>query len=424
VTNLESELVFVGFGIVADEYRWDDYEDTDVRGKVLLALAGDPGAAVPGTFRGDTLTYYGFPDYKFEEAVRRGASGAIIIHTPVAAHRWEVLASERDGEQLWLEPDSGSRTLALEGWLSDEAARQVVSMAGLDFGALLESARSDKFRPIPLGLAVSATINNRVRGVVDYNVAGVLRGTDPQLADEVVIATAHYDHLGIGPAVDSDSIYNGCYDNASGTALILAIADAFARLEQGTRRSVLFLALTGHEPGLLGSQYYVQNPVLPLARTVALVSLDGANLLGLTTDVIALGASESGLQSAVQAAASAEELTLAGDPAPERGSLYGSDAYSFMRRGIPGTLVQHGRDYVGRMPGRGRQMLQQYYESDYHRPSDECHPDLDYAGAVQQARTVFRLLLDLANAPARPRWREGSRFQAEQEALVAGDAPG
>ncbi|HSG81816.1 MAG TPA: M28 family peptidase, partial [Gemmatimonadota bacterium] len=361
VTEVDSDLVFAGFGIAAGEYGWDDYKDADVRGKVLLLLAGDPGAAVPGAFRGDTLTYYGFLEYKFEEAARRGASGAIIIHTEDLGYDWEVVASERDREQLWLEPDSGSRALTVEGWLSDDAAQQVVSMAGLDFGALLESARSDNFRPIPLGLAVSATVRNRVRRIADYNVAGLLRGGDEELADEVVIVSAHYDHLGIGSAVDSDSIYNGCYDNASGTALVLAVADAFTRMRQRPRRSVLFLAVTAQEPGLLGSRHYVANPLLPLANTVAVVSVDGVNLLGLTADVAALGAAESGLLAAVEAASAAEDLTPAGDPAPERGSLYGSDAFSFMRSGVPGTLIQHGRDYLGRMPGWGRQMLQQYY---------------------------------------------------------------
>ncbi len=417
---VDGDLVFVGYGIRAPEYDWDDYKDVDVSGKILLMLGGDPDAGGSGRFRGDTLTYFGFPAFKLEEAARRGAAAAFILHSPDLGYSWDAVWGVRSGQQLWPQPDGASARLGLEGWLAQDAARQIVSMAGLDFETLIESAGSENFLPIPLQLAVSSRVDNRSRSLVDFNVAGLLPGSDPELAEEVVIVLAHYDHLGVGPALDSDSIYNGCYDNASGTALLLTLANAFGQLSEPPARSLLFLAVTAEEPGHLGSGHYVANPLLPLAGTVAAINIDGANLRGLTTDVVVLGAEESGLGSIVAAAVEHEDLSLAGDQVPERGDLYGSDQFSFMRRGVPVAHVQHGLDYVGRMPGWGRQMLEEYYVQHYHRPSDECQPDIDFAGAVQQARVVFRVALGAANAAERPLWREGTQYREVQDSLLLG----
>ncbi len=413
VSSADAELVFVGYGISAPERDWDDYKGVDVSGRVLLMLSNDPGQAGSSRFRGDTLTYYGLWTYKIEEAARRGAVAVILMHEPTSAGvGWDVIRSSMLRERAGLEVAPGSARLAFEAWLSQEAAEQVVSMGGLDFTTLLEIARSEKFRPLFTGVRVSATVRNRVRRFSDVNVAGLLPGSDPQLASEVVVFTAHYDHLGIGEPVDSDSIYNGAHDNASGTALLLCLADAFARLPRRPARSILFLAVTAEESGLSGSSYYVENPLIPLARTVANVNIDGGNLWGPTEDVAVLGAEYSSIRAAAVQAARAEDLRLEGDPAPEQGYVYQSDQLSFMRAGVPAVMVVHGLDYIGRMPGWGEQKLQEYIETAYHRPGDEYRADLDLRGALQQGRVAFRIGLSLANGPERPVWNEGSELEA------------
>ncbi|KPK81625.1 MAG: hypothetical protein AMS25_05625 [Gemmatimonas sp. SM23_52] len=403
----EGELVFVGYGISAAEHDWDDYKGVDVSGKFLLLLPNDPGRSAAGRFRGDTLTYYGLESYKLEEAARRGASGVILIHTlELVGYGWNVLESRRSGEEIRLERAGGTAPVRFQAWLSEETAEQVVAMAGLDFATLLESARSERFRPISTGVMVSASVDGDVRRFSDVNVAGLLRGSDPQRAAEVVVFTAHYDHLGMGAAVDSDSIYNGAYDNASGTALLLVLAEAFARLEPRPARSILFLAVTAAEPDCLGSRYYVENPAIPLERTLADINLDGVNLWGPTEDVAVFGLETSSLESIAAAAAEAEDLRLRGDPFPELGYLYRSDQLRFLEVGIPVAYVGHGLDYVGRMPGWGRQTLAEYWERAYQQPSDELKADVDLRGAVQQGRFAFRVGLSVANAAEKPTWKQ------------------
>ena len=262
-------------------------------------------------------------------------------------------------------------------------------------------------------------MRSRVRSFIDVNVAGLLRGSDPEFSDEVVVFTAHYDHLGTGVAVDSDSIYNGAYDNASGIALLIVLADAFAHLPKRPARSLLFLAVTGEESGLLGSQYYVEHPLIPLAKTVADVNLDGANLWGRTQDVVVIGAESSSLLETVAAAAEAEGLRLEGDQAPEQGYIYRSSQYSFMKRGVPVANIEHGSDYVGRMPGWGDEMRAQYIAQHYRQPSDEYDPEFDYSGAVQQARVAFRVGLSVADARAIPVWQDGTEFKALRDSMLA-----
>ena len=410
--DVDSELVFVGYGIHAPEWGWDDYKDVDVSGRVLLVLASDPGPWVPGRFRSDTLTYYGLSAYKLEEAARRGAAAVIFVHTPeTVGVGWSVIRSSLMRERVGLYSESDSGVTPLRAWVNQDAAEQVVSMASLGFSTLLETARSDKFRPVPTGVRVSASLRNATRRFVDFNVVGLLPGSDPQLAREVVLFTAHYDHLGIGEAVDSDSIYNGTYDNASGVAMLLCLAEAFGRLPRRPARSILFLAVTAEESGLLGSRYYVDNPLVPLARSIANVNLDGVNLWGATEDVTVLGAERSSVREAAVQAARAENLRLEGDHSPEQGYLYRSDQFSFMRAGVPAIMVGHGLDFIGRMPGWGEQMVQEYIDLSYHKPDDEYDPDFDLRGAVQQGRFAFRIGLGLANGPDRPVWRDGDEFR-------------
>ncbi len=419
-TEVEGELVFVGYGISAPEREWNDYKDVDVVGKVLLMFVNDPGPGLLDTFQGDTLTYYGRWTYKFEEARRRGAAGAILIHTRESAgYGWNVVQSSWIREHIELEPNPGERMLGLEAWLSRETADQLLSMAGLSFSTLVESARSQQFRPIETGVSVSARIKNRLRRFSDANVAGLLRGSDPRLRDEVVVYTSHYDHLGIGSPVDSDSIYNGAYDNASGTALLLTLASAFAQLPRPPSRSILFLAVTAEESGLLGSRAYTDSPLIPLERTAANINMDGANIWGRTRDVVALGHDESTITAFAAAAARAEGLKLLGDQAPEQGYMFRSDQFSFMKVGVPVIYIEHGLDYVDRPPGWGERVREEYNEQNYHQPSDEYRPDFDLSGAVQQGRVAFRVGLGIANAPSMPTWSPGSRFRAIRDSILS-----
>jgi Zn-dependent M28 family amino/carboxypeptidase len=408
-TEIETELVFVGYGISASEAGWDDYKEADVSGKILLMLLNDPGPGAPHRFRGDTLTYYGTPNYKYEEAARRGAVGAILIHTrDLAGHGWDHVESVRRREQLRWERPQGVPRPELQGMMSRRASQTIVSMAGLDFATMLESADSENFRPIPTGLTVSARVTSQVRPLVGTNVAGLLPGGDPELAREVVVFTSHFDNLGIGPPVESDSIYNGAYDNASGTAMLVLLAEAFGRLPERPARSILFLAVTAEQPDLLGSSYYVENPLVPLRLTVANINLDGVNLWGPTHDIVAIAGRASSLHEVVVDAAAAEDLRLEGDQAPEQGHIYGSGQFSFIRAGVPAVYIGHGLDFIGQLPGWGGRMMSEYREDHYCRPSDEYRPGADLRGAVQQGRVAFRVGLAVANARERPSWREES----------------
>jgi Zn-dependent M28 family amino/carboxypeptidase len=406
-TEIEAELVFVGYGISTPEAGWDDYKEVDVSGKVLLMLLNDPGLGRPGRFRGDTLTYYGLPDYKYEEAARRGALGAILIHTrDLAGYGWHLVESVRRREQLQLEAAQGIPRPEFQGLMSRSASETIVSMAGLDFATLLESATSENFRPIPVGLTVSASVRSEVRPLVDANVAGLLPGADPELAGEVVVFTSHFDNLGIGPSVDSDSIYNGAYDNASGTAMLILLAEAFSQLPERPARSLLFLAVTAEQPDLLGTRYYVETPLVRLESTVANINLDGVNLWGPTHDIVAIAGRASTLEEVVVRAAAAEDLRLEGDRAPEQGYLYRSGQFTFMRADVPAVYIGHGLDFIGQMPGWGAGMMSDYREEHYRQPSDEYRADSDLRGAVQQGRVAFRVGLAVANAGERPVWKD------------------
>lgn len=397
---VEAELVFVGYGIAAPEREWDDYEDTDVRGRVLLALDGDPGAYRGALFRGDTAKRYGSPMYKYAEAERHGAVGMLLIHSPDLGYVWEAIRNARSAQRLSLgDVDPGGLNVA--GWITSEVASQVAAMGGLDFPTLLETARSPDFRPIELGVTVSLSAQTTRRRFDALNVAGLLPGRDPALAHEFVVFVAHYDHLGIETGLVDDSVYNGAYDNASGTALLIGLADAFASLPRRPARSLLFLALTGEEAGCLGSRHYMRRPIVPLAQTVTFLSIDGANLWGPTEDIVVVWADGAGLGEAAREAASDEGLRLETAFAPEWGLAYRSEQICLSEAGVPSVLVGHGREFVGRMPGWGRQRMEQYLRTAYHRPTDEYPPALDLRGAVQQARVAFRLGLFLSNAAGR-----------------------
>lgn len=420
--SAEGEVLFVGFGVNAPEFDWNDYKDVDVSGKVLWMLVNDPGKTEAGRFRGDTLTYYGRWTYKYEEAARRGAAAAVLIHTAeLAGYPWGVVRSSWSGEQFELPQVPGEPRVPVKAWVPWEVAARVLAAAGYDLGALYAAAQRRDFRPVSTGVRMSATVRSQIRRVESANVAGLLPGrTRP---DEVVVYTSHYDHLGIGDPVNGDSIYNGARDNASGTALLIALADAFARLPQPPDRSILFLAVTAEEQGLLGSRYYAENPLFPLTKTAANVNMDAVNLWGATREIVVLGADRSELGPIAERAAAAEGLVLKGDPFPGQGYFFRSDQFSFVRRGVPAAYVEQGWDFVGRPEGWGRERHREYNENRYHQPSDEYRPDFDYAGAVQQGRVAFRLGSEVAQMQAFPKWLPGAEFKAIRDSMMARARP-
>ena len=420
-SEARGELVFVGYGIDAPETGWNDFEGMDVAGKVLLVLVNDPPAPPeePDLFGGRTMTYYGRWTYKYEEAARKGAAGAFVIHTTEeAGYPWSVVRGGWSGEQFALpaDPDAAPPAPVL-GWFTHDLAREVLAAAGHDLDALVESAGSRDFRPVPTGVQVDAGIRSELRTVETANVVGLVPGSERP--DEVVIVTSHYDHLGVGEPVDGDSIYNGAYDNASGTALLLALAEAFADLPEAPARSLLFVATAAEEQGLLGAEWYVQAPLFPLHRTVAEINVDGANLWGETDDLIAMGAERSELGPFVERRASEMGIRLAPDAEPEKGYFFRSDHFPFAKAGVPALYIEHGRDYRGRPEGWGDSILADYTANRYHAPGDEYSDDFVLDGATQQARLVFLTALDIAESDGFPNWNQGSEFRAARDRTLS-----
>jgi Zn-dependent M28 family amino/carboxypeptidase len=414
-----AELVFVGYGVRAPEYRWDDFKDRDLRGKILLFLINDPPAPPEeaALFDGRGMTYYGRWTYKLEEAERQGAAGALIIHTTEGAgYPWTVVQTSWGGETFSLpRGGDGPQALALAGWLHRDFARRLLAAAGLSLEELQVLAARRDFRPVATGIHLRATVPGRIRQLVTSNVVGLVPGSDPVRRGEFVIYTAHYDHLGIGPAVDGDSIYNGAYDNASGVAVLLALARAFARLDPAPPRSILFLATTAEEAGILGAEHYVRQPLFALNRTAAVINIDGANLWGETDDVIALGAERSTLGRIVEARARQEGMRLVPDRAPEKGLFFRSDHFPFARVGIPAISLDHGIEFRGRPAGWGAEVLERYEATSYHRPADRYSPTFDMAGAVQQARLAFMVGYDVAHAQTPPELHPRGSVESARE---------
>lgn len=400
--RVNGELVFVGYGIDAPEWDWDDFEGRDLLGKVLLFLVGEPPAPPeePRLFDGRAMSYYGRWTYKLEEARRRGAAGALILHRPeTAGYGWEVVTSSWTGEQLSLTEGEADRPLLIQGWLAGSFAAELLAAVELDLDELTVRAARRDFRPVATGLTVRARMNSHSRPIRTRNVLGYL----PGLGDEVVVLTAHYDHLGIRAAIEGDSIYNGAYDNASGVSVLLSVAHALS-LAETRDRSILFVATTAEEAGLLGAHHYVRHPAFPLERTAAAINIDGANLWGETDDVIAIGADRSTLGELLSHRAAEMRLQIRPDPVPEKGAFFRSDHFPFALAGVPVLYLQHGLRYRDRPAGWGEAMMARWERENYHQPSDEVPADVDLAGAVQQARLILRVVQDIANAHTRPRW--------------------
>ncbi len=427
----DSELVFVGYGIVAPEYNWDDYKGLDVTGKTLVMLVNDPpvrdpnnqAALDPKVFGGPAMTYYGRWTYKFEVAAAKGAAGALIVHEPDAAgYPFSVLQASQGAEQFDLvTPDRNMSRAAIEGWITLDRARDLLRLAGQDFGTLKSQAATRDFTPVPLGIRASITIQNTLRTVESKNVVAKFDGRDPLLKNEYVIYSAHWDHLGIGTAVNGDAIYNGAEDNAVGVGGLLEIARAFSRLPTSPKRSIVFLALTAEEQGLLGSRFYSISPIYPLARTAANINIDGLNVYGRTNDITLIGYGASELDDYVRDAAGEQGRVVRPDPEPERGLYYRSDHFNFAREGVPALDPEKGLDFIGKPKGFGERVRSEYNQRDYHQPSDVVRAEWDMSGALEDLKVFFAVGYRIAEADTLPQWKPGSEFKARREEMMNGE---
>jgi len=429
--RIDSDLVFVGYGVEAPEYKWDDYKGVDVRGKVLVMLVNDPPVPDPNNpaeldpkmFGGKAMTYYGRWTYKYEIAAEKGAAGALIVHeTGPAGYPWDVVRGSWSVEQFNLESkDDNMSKLAIEGWITNARARELFQSVGKNFDELKRMAVGRDFKPVDLGVRAQLTLENRIRRIQSHNVAGKLTGSDPKLKDEYVIYTAHWDHLGVGlPNAKGDKIYNGAQDNASGTAGLIEIARGFKALPKPPRRSILFLAVTAEEKNLLGSRYYAENPIYPLTKTVADINMDVLNVYGPTRDITVIGLGNSSLDDVLRKAAQQRGRTLRPDPRPEVGSFYRSDHFSFAKQGVPALDTHAGIDYIGKPAGWGLKKQEDYTANDYHKPSDEIKPDWNLKGAVEDLRLLAVVGYNVANADKYPEWTPGTEFKAKREQMLKG----
>lgn len=417
-----AEIVFVGYGIQAPEYDWDDYKDAVLDGKVLLIMNNDPDWD-PDLFAGETRLWYGRWDYKYQKAADHGAVGAIIIHTtPSAGYPFQVLQTSGTGVQFEL-PAGDEARKQFDAWMIEDAARELVAMAGMDLDELREAAYNRDFQPVPLGITTSIAMDVEIDRVRSANILGLIPGSDPELADEVVIYSAHHDHLGIGPPNDDgDTIYNGAYDNASGVALVMGIAKAMKSLPEAPRRSVLIALVGAEEQGLLGSKWYARNPTFPAGKIAANINYDGGNVWGHTHDVTFVGLGKSTIDQISASIAREQGRELKPDQFPSKGYFYRSDQFSFAQIGVPAMYLDPGMDFVDRPEGWGKQQVDHYTEVNYHQPSDEYDPGWNLDGMITDAQLGYWTGLAIANADEMPVWNEGDEFEAARlEALAAED---
>ena len=426
-TVADSDLIFCGYGVEAPEFSWDDFKGVDVKGKTIVVLVNDPAVPDPSdptkldpkTFGGSAMTYYGRWTYKFEEGARKGAAAVLIVHeTDKAGYPFSVVQGNLNEKFDLVTPDKNMGRSTIEGWVTVDAAKKILKMAGQDYDALKKQAASRDFKPVPLGLKASVGIRNTMRTIDSRNVVGKLEGSDPSLKDEYVIYSAHWDHFGIGAPVKGDTIYNGALDNASGVATVLEIARAFTKVQPAPKRSVLFLMVTAEEQGLLGSQYYSVSPLYPLAKTAAAINVDTVNQWGPTKDLTIIGLGASDLDDYIRDAAAEQGRTLRADPEPEKGSYYRSDHFNFAKQGVPALDPDAGVDFVGKPADYGKQKRDEYTNNDYHAPSDQVKPDWNLSGAADDAELMFAVGYRVANASAFPSWKPGNEFKAKRDEML------
>ena len=415
----DAELVFVGYGIQAPEYDWDDYKGMDVSGKVLVMLNNDPDWD-PELFAGERRLYYGRWTYKYEIAARLGAAGAIIIHTtPSAGYPWQVVATSWSGPQYEL-PFEGEPRVEVAAWLTEAAASRLLDSAGVDLGELTQAARSRDFAPVPLGIRTSVEMRAGLRRVETANVLGVLEGCDERLRHEAVVVTAHHDHLGKGVALGEggDLIYNGAFDNATGVAAVLSLAKAIAALPSPPRRSIVFALVGAEEQGLIGSRYYARHPTFHPGRMAANVNFDGVGFWGEASDMIFIGLGKSSLDEVASAVASYVGRTLRGDQFPDQGYYYRSDQFSFAKIGVPGIYLDGGVEIIGKPEGWGEQQIDTYTTRDYHQPSDELTDAWVFDGMVADTRFGLLTTYLIAQADEMQSWNPGDEFAAARAAAL------
>ena len=403
--SASAELVFCGYGVVAPEYQWNDFKN-DVKGKIIVVLINDPQLEDQRKFGGTAMTYYGRWTYKFEEAARQGAAGALIIHeTELASYPWEVVRGSWSGEQFDIvRPDKGASTVPIQGWITRTVAAAVFKSAGLDFEEMKNKALQKDFKPVPLGIQALVDVKQEMRTVDSKNVIGVLEGSERP--GEYVIFTAHWDHLGIGEEQNGENIYHGAVDNASGVASMMEIAKAAVKLQPRPKRSLVFMAVTGEEQGLLGSDYYVDNPIFPLNKTLANINIDGANVYGRTDNHIeVIGYGYTTLEDILKEVAAQQQRTVVPDEAPEAGHYFRSDQFSFAKKGVPALYTKSvtSEDY------------KDYTAKRYHKPSDKFDPSWDMKAAAFDAGALLQVALMVANSDGWPEWKPGTEFRAMRE---------
>jgi Zn-dependent M28 family amino/carboxypeptidase len=416
----DAEVVFVGYAIQAPEFQWDDFKGANLKGKILLILNNDPEWD-PALFAGPKRLHYGRWDYKFESAARQGAAGAIIIHTDASAgYGWNVVQSSWSGEAFEL-PGGSAPRVRFKSWMTEKAARTLVRLGGRDLGALIATARSRNFKPVPLGVTTSIAFDVAIQKSQTANVIGILPGADPALRAETMIYTAHHDHLGIGPPdATGDTIYNGALDNASGCAQVLAIAEAFAANKVRPKRSIMALFVGGEEQGLLGSAYFAAHPTVPVSKIAADLNIDGGNILGRTEDVAIIGKGKSTLEDQLEAAAKTQSRYVVDEPEPDKGYYYRSDQLNFARIGVPSLYFKSGQLYFNHPAGWGKEKEADYRKHRYHQPSDAVTDDWNMEGMVEDDVLAYLVGLNVANGAKLPAWYPGDEFEAARKKALAG----
>ena len=428
-----SDIVFVGYGVVAPEYGWDDYKGMDVKGKTIVMLVNDPAVPDPNDstkldstmFKGKAMTYYGRWTYKYEIASDKGAAAAIIVHeTGPAGYPYEVVVGSWGRENFDVKETGATNRVAVESWMSLPTAKELFRSAGLNFDSLHKAATRKDFKPVTLNANATFHVRNTVREIQSKNVIGKLEGSDPTLKNEYIIYTAHWDHLGKDTTLKGDQIFNGALDNASGTAALLTLAKAYKALPKPPARTMLFLSVTGEEQGLLGAKWYATHPLYPLNKTLADMNMDGVNQWGKTKDLTIVGYGNSTLDDVLGSVlASQGGRTIKPDPEPEKGFFYRSDHFEFAKQGVPALYTDAGTEFIGKDSTYGQKKRDEYTEHDYHKPSDQVKPDWDLSGAVEDLQAFFEVGYKVAQTDRWPEWKPGTEFKAKRDAMLKGDKP-
>ena len=426
----DSEIVFVGYGVVAPEYGWDDYKDVDVKGKTILMLINDPAIPDPNDlskldpkmFGGQAMTYYGRWTYKYEIAAQKGAAAAIIIHeTEPAAYPYSVVRTSWSKENFELDrPNKNMDQVSVRAWVTLDIAKQLLADSGQDFDALKKAALGKDFRPVSIGATANFNLKQEVRALKSRNVVGKTDGGDPKLKDEWIIYSAHWDHLGKHPEMAGDQIFNGAVDNATGVAGLMELGRAQHALKTPAKRSVLFMATTAEEAGLLGAKWYAENPLYPLAKTLADINMDVLNVWGKTRDIEDTSNGYSTLDDLLAAAARRHDRAMTPNSQPEKGSFYRADQFEFSKVGVPSLYIGAGKDVIGKPPEFGQQKKDEYIAQHYHQPSDEVKPAWDVSGGTEDVRLLFEVGYEVANGDKWPEWKPGNEFKAKRDAMLKG----